>query len=249
MATSLPQSKPRSKPSALLIGSATCNKDNEGKLIKGVIEKVGISTILKDGQQDMWVNVDLNNMEHLMGNKEIDVYQKFNYREQKDDYSFALGKVEITAKMTRFFSQEGRTRFVLYYSGHGDENGSWCFPRGKATTLQNGNTSTLASDTAAPEGHARIVSVEIHQPAGDDDEDGDGQTGDEGDGAYSRTPPDSVDAQGGSTGAKLDGIVPAAATSPYLNESLESLEAKREQPPPIIKTNDLLTFEEVINIW
>ena len=226
--------------------------DSEGKRIKGVIEKAGIRTILKkDGRpqaKDMWVNVDLDNMEHLMESKEIDIFQKFNYREQKDDYSFSLGKVEIISKITRFFSEEGRTKFVLYYSGHGDENGSWCFPRSFIPS-QNGNStriSTPASDAASPESNESIVSVEVYPAAGDDDEDGNGQTRFEGYREYSG---DSVHAQGGSTEATPDEIQGAAATSPYLNESLEYLEAKREQPPPTPKTNDLLTFEEVIKTW
>ena len=239
--------------------------DSEGKRIKGVIEKAGIRTILKrDGRpqaKDMWVNVDLDNMEHLMESKEIDIFQKFNYREQKDDYSFSLGKVEIISKITRFFSEEGRTKFVLYYSGHGDENGSWCFPRSFLPS-QNGNstrTSTPASDAAAttvPESNE--VSVEVHQAAVDDDEEA---TPDEIQRAAAsnesivsvevvhQAAGDDDEVEGGSTEATPDEIPRAAATSPYLNESLEYLEAKRQQPPPTPKTNDLLTFEDVIKIW
>ena len=172
------ETEARPRPVALLIGSGECNQDDGGKLIKRVVRKSGIRRVLKNNQEvprGLWAKNDLDNMECLLQNKRVDVVKKFNYREQHEDHTFALGRDDVIEELYLFFRQRDRTRFILYYSGHGDPDGSWCFPRSF---------------------------LEVHA---------------------------------------AEGVRPRVRSG--------GAGEQQPPPPPIEKTNDFITFEDVIEIW
>ena len=192
------ETEARPRPVALLIGSGECNQDDGGKLIKRVVRKSGIRRVLKNNQEvprGLWAKNDLDNMECLLQNKRVDVVKKFNYREQHEDHTFALGREDVIDELYLFFRQRDRTRFILYYSGHGDPDGSWCFPR-------SFGLPTRAPPSATAAGGA---TVEVHA-------------------AEDVRPRNSSVRNGGAGERQLP-------------------------PPPIEKTNDFITFEDVIEIW
>ena len=67
------------------------------------------------------VCADLQNMSRMLTDSaKIDIYESWLLRRREP-------KQDLMACMRAFFSQEGKSRFVLYYSGHGTRRGDWPF--------------------------------------------------------------------------------------------------------------------------
>ena len=121
--------------SALLIGSwegdrSRQNRGNSNKRLdtKGGIKRPGFKYKNESVPADQWAEGDLDKMEELMKKKKIGVFDRLAYVEQDEDGHYAKGRDDILTLVDDFFKQEGKTHFVLYFTGHGAiTDGSWCF--------------------------------------------------------------------------------------------------------------------------
>ena len=233
-----------------------------------------------------WARGDLENMYELMIRKNIAVYDPkgddseedddathhengihigddgtrwYNYKEQRTDNSYALGKIDILRKIEEFFDQKDKTLFVLYYTGHGNEDGSWVFPVTRTTSAspvrapnegqgESGGEGATAQ-AATPHGaavpplqqgasYSTVVIAEVHEESGS-------------------TPGRDVQPQIQSSLISQGQLSAHGSTEIFRRTrsntatKLAALEAesKRDRPPPHRKLNDCVTFEDIVDLW
>ena len=170
---------------ALLIGSGKCHPcQGPGKVkvcMKGGIKR---SRIKNQDQEGAWAETDLSKMQHLLRSKRVadDDISQINYKERSGK-KFANGSKEITTRIEQLFESDGKY-YILYYTGHGDPNGSWVFPvtrRAKAkdgdrlSTAEGDNSpptpqrpfeSESGNDLATPNNPYNTAVVVVHEPIG-----------------------------------------------------------------------------------
>ena len=134
-----PQDPPQ-QPTAFLIGSY---KFEKARPVRGVPEGFKAASRLrrkggkkkaysKAGEEvspEAFVEGDLQNMKRYINEKGIHSFSTMDYREHNSDTGeYAGGKEDILNLVRDFFAQDDRTEFILYFTGHGDVDGSWCIP-------------------------------------------------------------------------------------------------------------------------
>ena len=224
---------------------------------------------------DEWAKGDLKNMRRLMEMKSIAVHRVesveddeegddsgdgngggkdkdgkvpwLNYKEQRKDGDFALGKADILATINEFFRQRDKTFFVLYYTGHGDEEGSWVFPITKKVDSggdkdQGERSERVAQATAATRGGEVVVenagiTVALHEESGST--------------TPSIGPRVSPAVQEKDVQAQTHEVNQGQREIETPSKNIAALQAKsmKEKPPKNKKFNDHLTFEEVVELW
>ena len=99
--------------------------------MKGGIKR---SRIKNQTQEGAWAETDLSRMQHLLRSKRVadDDISQINYKE-RNGKKFANGSKEITTRIEQLFQKNGKY-YILYYTGHGDPNGSWIFPVTRRST-------------------------------------------------------------------------------------------------------------------
>lgn len=121
--------------------------------LRSIVPKRGIRTpVAKAARElippDAWMKGDLDNMERLMRRKGIDVFEAYAYEEVDGSTgAYSIGKSDVLQKINAFFRQSGKTHFILYFSGHGAEDGSWGIPVRVEMFPPN---SPLDSSTSSP---------------------------------------------------------------------------------------------------
>ena len=125
-------------PTALLIGSHKLFE--KPRPVRGAPKSVvvprqcrkgGRRNVCKsDGEvvpSSAFVEGDLRNMRGYLENKGVNLFGSLDYRHHYETGEYGDGKKDILKRVREFFAQnDGRTEFILYFSGHGDLNGSWC---------------------------------------------------------------------------------------------------------------------------
>ena len=131
--------EPRPGPTALLLGSYKFEKSRpvrggpDGPIAEGRLHRKGgrkkVFTKAGEVPPQAWLEGDLKNMERYVFQKEMHWVGTLDYRERDEETGeYADGKNDILDAVRNFFAQDDRTEFVLYFSGHGDTDGSWCIP-------------------------------------------------------------------------------------------------------------------------
>ena len=194
------------------------------RVSRKVDKKSGIKRVKKKNGEDVppeeWVKGDLRNMENYFVKKRgFDLFDTMDYREIKQDGEYSDGKAEVLRSVGEFFAQDDTSEFILYFSGHGDENGSWSFA---VTTLKerNGSEPTGAEPTAT----------------------GSAKPGSTADGAsyYARgTEEDVTEASQTPPPRRKD------TSSQTTNDAL----AKRLRPPPTKQWYDVVTYDDIVRVW
>ena len=222
--------------SALLIGSWEYDGERETSGgDKKMDSKGGIRrTLAKNNKQlrGKWAIGDLNNMEAFIKRKEIDVFHTLHYVEQAKNGTYGLGKKEILPAIDVFFKQD-KTRFVLYFTGHGArEDGSWCFAVRRTFTAEE--TAAMANGTDKPT--ESVCAIETQTKVNDESETDEDET----------QPLPAHEQPAGQADLGV-GVAPA---DPDI-ESVASLDIKdtSNQPKPDKKWNDFVSFEEVLEKW
>ena len=252
---------------ALLIGSWKCETRRPVRGEKGkhvITKKRGIRKVFaKYGEwypPDGWVEGDIDNMKRLMHSKGVHVYGVFDYRERNKDGVFSLGKKDVLDKIRGFFGQDDKTHFVVYFTGHGDEEGSWVVPVTTAAPRKRRETAKpckvygsaslgpLRSDQSGVASPSSLAHVEVYS-----DRD---------------TPSDAARKSPENPAALPPGVdenrllsTPSVTSSPDIlpqNEpgqkpavKLKSLyhKALRERPEPTKEWNDLIRYSDVVDLW
>ena len=247
---------------ALLIGSGIYDGHREhwgGGGGKKTSKKQGIRPCrTKKGDMippDEWSRGDLRNMKGFVTRMGAEVYDTFNYTEQNADGSYSMGKTDVSDMIREFFDQQYKTKFVLYYTGHGDQDGSWLFPvtrtlKHTPTALSRSRGESEAASRDARNAFA-TASVVVHGAV-----DGDAQP--------ARKPLPSVDAgpaleaisEGYLDSQQQDHAPPddvshvttiSAATS---TTSISSYDIIENVPPkPARKFYDFVTFKDIVEAW
>ena len=239
----------------------------------------------------MWAKGDLANMHELLTRKNIDVYDAqgeeeetqhsdgvqsdkddekvpkkvlwFNYKENRKGGTYALGKSDVLQNIEKFFDQKDKTLFVLYYTGHGDKDGSWVFPVTKTVNSSGAShresqgeeeVTTSRHDVSAvqqPEGAGPTLvetTVEIHEDNGSQPPD-DGNTNSQDPKEIQTQREESFSSQNQLSGESAD--IEPSRTRSNTSSYVASLQAQcmQEQPSPSRKCNDYVTFEDVVNLW
>ena len=229
---------------ALLIGSWKCEAHRplrgERTSAPAVRKKHGIRRVLvKYGEwfpPDAWVEGDLDNMKRLMQTKDIPVYDVFDYRERSEEGVYSLGKFDIFDRIREFFAQEDKTHFVLYFTGHGDVEGSWvvpvttaCYKKPKERTARkakslDGATSDARSPFASPTGIKSDTTKYVRRkgtPVSDATE-------------QSRSPASS----------------PFVATDESTMKMVSVQKPEHNlRPAPMKLWNDLIKYEDIVRLW
>ena len=249
---------------ALLIGSGKYEPRDACQGKKTAVKKGGIRKKLgKDGRQipdGQWADGDIGNMERLLTSKGIEV-SRFNYSEQhKDTYEYARGKFDVLEEIARFFEKGDKTYFIIYYTGHADENGSWCFPvtrrlvkKTESLNLSHSQQPGVQEERSGVEspgdGVATLeVTVEVHPQSGVDE--GNAQQVETATGL----------APFGADGSDGDDVTEQSVAEHGQERVMKSTSQEvsnwdssdfsiLEPPDPSKKWNDFVTFEEVIEKW
>ena len=232
------------RPTALLLGSCKCNvfrplfdEVDDGKN-KSVDRKTGIRrNFMKYGRlipQGEWVRGDLDNVECLIHAKRIDLFERFEYRERDSEGLYSRGKRDVLRRIGDFFGQEDKTQFILYYSGSGDQDGSWVFPLTTRFVKSPPPSEKCAADdpeNARREGGGPASPVEL-----------------------------SSEAEHSFIGASPT-PTPRASSKPAAPREVRTDSGKKEvavysisrarleRPDPVREWNDLLKYEDVIRLW
>ena len=271
-------------PSVLLIGSWKHDtmRDIRGEGGKRVSRKVdkksGIKRVKKKNGEDVppeeWVKGDLRNMENYFGKKRgFDLFDTMDYREIKQDGEYSDGKAEVLRSVGEFFAQDDTSEFILYFSGHGDENGSWSFA---VTTLKerNGSEPTGAEPTATGSARpgstadgasyyvgsasAREAHAEVHVEGSGTAEE---ITGGGGATISQNVHRAEVDNEGGSCGTAEEiargteeDVTEASQTPPPRRKDTSSQTtndalAKRLRPLPTKQWYDVVTYDDIVRVW
>ena len=257
--------------SALLLGSWEIYR---GRLtrdgnIKRVDKKGGIKrTFTKKGEpvpDGEWAEGDLDYMERLMNRKDIEVFHRLSYLEHKADGTYAGGKDDILEKIERFFEQNDKTRFVLYFTGHGTkDDGSWCIPvttrrkKSRASTLveepRQGHSEPAPHGTPADdEAAGQEIEAEVHDKSDSEGDDGkERHEGQEDHAAATQTPPPANkisqrhEPQSGSAQGSLSSIVSSYV---IIDHAGNFPDPDSDRPDPTNRWNDFITYEDVIELW
>ena len=121
--------------------------------LRSIAPKRGIQTPVAKAARKFiplhaWMKGDLDNMERLMRRKGIDVFEVYAYKEVDGSTgAYSNGIHDVLEKIDAFFQQSGKTHFILYFSGHGAEDGSWSIP---VTVKKSSPNSSLDSSTSSP---------------------------------------------------------------------------------------------------
>ena len=247
---------------ALLIGSGIY-EDRErsgGAGGKATSRKAGIRpSRTKNGDlipPDAWALGDLQNMRELLQRSGVAEVEAFNYKEQYSDNTYALGKTDVLEKIREFFNQEDVTNFVLYYTGHGDGEGSWLFPvtRAVVSTPHNSLASTLAEVERAPprsredsDAAAVVVEAEVYGETGDTGghvTQNQGQTDATLEAKYEA---EVVVHHDGSLDNQIEGA--SIKSSVSTSEISDYTIIQEPPPPPSKKFNDFVSYEDVVKEW
>ena len=264
ISTVLPTTMASHNTCALLIGSGKYEQRDachaQGK--KTAVKKGGIREKLsKDGRpipDGQWAHGDIENMVRLLTSKGGIDFSRFDYLEQdQGTCEYAKGKFDVLEEIGRFFEKADKTHFILYYTGHADENGSWCFPvtrrlpktgtgsrhsshseqlaeQGSGVETQGAGTTTVEVEVHVPpsaaEGHAQHIETESNLT----------ERGAEGSGIVQLPVAENTREQEAS-------VVHAKQES--TSDTVSSLEFLEPPPEPAKKWNDYVTFEKVIQLW
>ena len=245
---------PLPRPTALLIGS--WKHDPERKIRGDDVESgVNRASRVDDGRTRVdkksnikrvftkdhkrvpdhaWVTGDLDNMESLIKKTNIELFHRLDYRENDGDGVWAEGKKEVLGKIDEFFQQQDRMHFVLYFSGHGDKDGSWCFAlstranvgKSRSSTNRNADVApqTLGSGGATASPAAEQSTVEVHAYAG------------------ARNTPSPVPKSASDSDAPRDENADSSLTR--IREEYGS-----DRPDPVREWIELVKYEDVIELW
>jgi hypothetical protein len=178
---------------ALLIGSWKCEKHRKvrghnGKRAPGstkVGKKAGIKKdFTKNGRkvpEAEWVEGDLRNMRSFFLGRNIDV-EKYDYRERitrgRSRGRPARGRRDVLKRIRQFFNQPGKTRFILYFSGHAYEDGSWSFSLLTRKNVRGGRSASSegaiggATGSGSVADSASIGSIREREEESSDEESG-----------------------------------------------------------------------------
>ena len=237
---------------ALLIGSWKCETYRPVRGERGgehvITKKRGIRKVFaKYGAwfpPDAWVEGDLENMKRLMQRKDIDVFDVYDYRERNKDGVYSLGKKDVLDKIRQFFEQENKTDFILYFTGHGDREGSWVIPvttavpRKQRSTEKDGSLRPR-SNPEATSPQSMLVEVEVHSDPGKSPTSQEKPAPCQNEGIkHIMTPPASPEMFPSEPGEK------PPVKLEYLYQR-----ALRERPQPTKEWNDLVKYEEVVKLW
>ena len=204
--------------SALLIGSwkfheyGKCH-GNKRDGNKRVGQKLGIYV----GSE--WVTGDLDYMRRLLRRKDIHLFAEVNYEEIDADGCYTRGRYDILRKIDKFFQQD-KTRFVLYFTGHGaEEDGSWCFAMTSrvscsSTRVEEGDKYTRGCISSTDDSNDSQVTCEASN----------GQI------------------------VSSDLGVEAAASGSFTS-LLSDLDDSCSRPAPTTQWNDFVEYEEVLHLW
>ena len=270
--------------SALLIGSAiydearTSSDSGGGGRGKPTSQKRGIRPKKsKKGKRDpdphAWAEGDLDNMGKFMERMHIHVFDRYNYKEQDERNNYSLGKSEVLQKISEFFDQDDKTDFVLYYTGHGAQDGSWLFPVTRsvdtpatqrpagggggggegATDVQehgDGSYMTAVQETQGDAATTATVNVEVHEDGGATPRSR----------SPSVTPPDDNELENAEeTQHREKSPIEARKDTPEKEQSLAPSDTSivtllvndsiLTQPPRAKKLNDFITFEDIVEVW
>ena len=248
--------------SALLIGSWKCEphrplrgQSRTARRTPTVTRKGGVKRVLvKHGEwypPEAWIEGDLDNMRSLMERKNVHIFEIFNYRERSEEGVYAHGKADVLGKIRDFFSQDDRSKFIIYFTGHGDEKGSWVIPvttahrrRKKKDTRSPASTDGATSDYSSVRtplsSPCATTTVEVHIDATESVKTPERDT--------PVTPADNV------TQRQIRSPPP---TPDVFNEadkegSMKMTVYKRAEllrPQPMKEWNDLVTYEDVLQVW
>ena len=247
--------------SALLLGSYKYEKrePRDGKNAKRVDKKGGIKRVHKGKlvDADAWTKRDLDCMEQFMTVKDIHVFDTLNYLEQDKDDNYREGRKEILEKIARFFLQGDKTHFVLYFTGHGADDGSWCFPVSTRKDITS-RSSTRASEESQEQvydlpqtTHAESnsstattheVLAEVHDDADGSDSVPKSKMSTEGASNVPPPPHSSTDVQPAvppDVRARADSLISLLAQYNNIDE----------KPAPTKRWNDFVTYDDVIQAW
>ena len=135
-------------PSRTRTGTATAADEKKADRKSGIKR-----AYKKNGDEippEQWAIGDLENMENFMGRKRIHVFRTYNYLNQEEDGTFALGTKDIKEEIDAFFKQDEKSHFILYFTGHGArDDGSWCFTTTKVVDEGAAETQHQARKTGA----------------------------------------------------------------------------------------------------
>ena len=247
---------PLPRPTALLIGSWKYDPDRDIRGVGGesgingasrvddsrtrVDKKTNIKRVFtKDNLRvpdHAWVTGDLDNMESLIKKNNIELFHRLDYREKDGDGVWAEGKKEVLVKIDEFFQQQGRTHFVLYFSGHGNKDGSWCFALSTRANASKSRSNThrnadVAAQTLGSGGATTFAAVE--------------QSADVEVHAYTgaRNTPSPVP-------KALDPDADAARDEEALTRIEEEYDiVGSDRPDPVKEWIELVKYEDVIELW
>ena len=227
--------------SALLVGCARCDPI---RVIRGeardkrVDKKGGIRRSFTKGwrgrliSQGAWVEGDLDNMENLMVRKNINVFSRMDYHERKENGRYAQGKLDVLNEIRNFFDQDNVAHFILYFTGNGDLDGSWVIPVTTRVTEHPKAVGRSEREDDVYRDSRTVAPIEREDEVYHTCEDQDA----------------SVEAL-----AHEDcPIVPLTTTSVLSDSMINTYSASRawqERPPPIEQWNDLVNYEDVIELW
>ena len=242
------------RPSALLIGSCKCDvfrpihdRDESESKSKIIDRKSGIrKTFTKRGHpipRDAWVYGDLENMENLIARKNIDLFQKFDYYERDSSGRYSLGKREILRLIRQFFEQDDKTHFILYFTGNGDQEGSWVFP---LTTrfVKNAHKRETVRASAVVTADGESDARRFHEGS---------QCASEAEHSFigTPTPQPTPQPEGEKSELEVQSTHPSTVTSDSntLLSVYDITRARLERPDPVRESNDLVRYEDLIKLW
>ena len=217
---------------SLLIGCGKCDprRDVYGGSYNSITRKGGIKRDLRKGgpriPDGQWSAGDLDNMAHLMARKEIDIYSILDYEEHRADGSYARGRHDILNKIDAFFKLP-KTYFILYFTGHGDTDGSWCVPVTKLRRKKSSSKSSSKPPVEFYEG-TRFAASPVPSSCS----------------TVSEVPstvtssPVVVTSSDANDGTSQQRSVSKLLPVNYMN-----------RPAPTQKWNDTVTFEDVLDTW
>ena len=200
---------------------------------------------------DAWVEGDLDNMKRLMHAKGVEVFGVFDYRERNKHGVYSSGKTDVLEKIRDFFGQGNKTHFILYFTGHGDREGSWVIPvttavprkrRETKPYKRDGTCVGLCSDSSVASPSTAFAQVEVHTDAPSDAPES------------TKTPekrdtPVSFDNRNlhSSSPDTLPSIEPGQRPAVKLKSLYQK--ALRERPEPTKEWNDLIKYQDVVELW
>ena len=203
---------------------------------------------------DAWVEGDLDNMKRLMHAKGVEMFGVFDYRERNKHGVYSSGKTDVLEKIRDFFGQGNKTHFILYFTGHGDQEGSWVIPVTTAVPRKRRETQPYkrdgtcvghCSDSSVASPSAAFAQVEVHTDAPSDAPES-RKTPEKRD-----TPVSFNDRNLHSPACSSPDTLPSIQPGQRQAVKLKSLyqKALRERPEPTMDWNDLIKYQDVVELW